>query len=69
MNCTINGKAVELTAGTTVGTLLKERELNAAAVVVELNRGILDRQLFDSTELSEGAELEILSFVGGGLCE
>lgn len=69
MNCTVNGKTVGLTAGNTVGSLLKERELNSAAVVVELNREILNRDLFDTTELSDGAELEILSFVGGGLCE
>lgn len=69
MNCIINGKQIELEAGTTVGALLAQRELNVAAVVVEFNREVLDRGAFDSTEITDGAEIEILSFVGGGLCE
>ncbi len=67
MNCKINGKEVKLQAGVTVGSFLIEREFNVAAVVIEFNRKILDRADFDSTEITENSELEILSFVGGGL--
>ncbi len=69
MNCIVNGKTVELTAGITVGELLKERELKTDAVVIELNRKVLERSAFKTTVITEGMELEILSFVGGGLCE
>ncbi len=69
MNCTVNGNAIEFEGELTLSTLLKDRELNAAAVVIELNREIVDRGAFDTTTITEGAEVEILSFVGGGLCE
>ncbi len=62
----VNGKPVEINEGTTVGALLESRNLNAERVVIEFNRTILIRSEFDSRIIPEGAELEILSFVGGG---
>ena len=54
MQLTINGEACTCAEGLTVAALLREREHDATAVVVEHNG------------LNEGDVLEIVQFVGGG---
>ncbi len=69
MECIINGNKTETETGISVEKLLLERKLNPEVVVVELNREIVDRSLFSDTIIPDNAEIEILSFVGGGINE
>ena len=66
MQVTLNGKRVELDAVRTVADLLERRNLKATLVVVEQNGTIVPRSEFDRKEISDGDELEIVHFVGGG---
>ena len=40
--------------------------IDARVVAVEVNRTVIRRDRHDQTIVSEGAEVEIVSFVGGG---
>ena len=62
----INGQAREIPPGLSVLGLLEWLELNPALVVVESNREILDRRLYDKTLIVDGDSLELVHFVGGG---
>ena len=63
----VNGEARNVEAGSTLGDLLREHELDPRMVVVERNRGILrDRHEFDQMTLEADDVLEIVHFVGGG---
>lgn len=62
----LNGKRLEVSEGTTIGSLLDEREIERRMVAVELNGEIIPRYEFDDTRLSSGDHLELLQMVGGG---
>jgi len=52
--------------GLTAAELLEELEVVAAGVAVEMNRQVVPRKELSSRKLSEGEEVEIVTFVGGG---
>lgn len=61
----INGE--ELTAaGKSVAEYLTESGYDTKRVAVELNSDILPKAQYESTVLSDGDSVEIVSFVGGG---
>ena len=62
----MNGTRLEVAEGTTIGSLLDEREIERRMVAVELNGEIIPRYEFDNTRLSAGDHLELLQMVGGG---
>ncbi|MCC2640270.1 MAG: thiS [Nitrospira sp.] len=62
----VNGESRGIGDGHTVGALLRELNIRADRVAVELNLEILDRNDFDIRGLHEGDRVEILSFIGGG---
>lgn len=62
----VNGEARSAEAGLTVSELLADLQLEEDRVAVELDREILQRGAWASTELRDGAALEIVHFVGGG---
>lgn len=66
MTVTINGEAREIEHGTTVAGLLTDLGLHPRLIVVEHNREILDRSMFDATEVRAGDSVELVHFVGGG---
>jgi sulfur carrier protein len=66
MTIIINGQRQELGAAMSLLELLESRGLQPATVVVELNRGIVDRDAYARTALNDGDVLEVLRFVGGG---
>ncbi|EQD25274.1 MAG: Thiamine biosynthesis protein ThiS [Leptospirillum sp. Group IV 'UBA BS'] len=66
MNISVNGKAETVASGSTVRSVLASKELDPALVSVEHNGKILDKSELDGTFLSEGDEVEILFFMGGG---
>ncbi len=62
----VNGLARSTPAGQTILGLLGELQLDPARVAVELNRSIVKQPLWPSTEITAGAQIEIVQFVGGG---
>ena len=66
MRITLNGDAHELAGPLTVTELLARLDIDPRRVAVEHNLVVLKRDLFDRTTVSEGDEIEIVNFVGGG---
>jgi thiamine biosynthesis protein ThiS len=66
LNITLNGDPHELVAPTTVSGLLAGLEIDSRRVAVEVNFVVVKRALFDTTEIREGDQVEIVNFVGGG---
>ena len=66
MRITLNGEGRSCAAGTTLSGLIHELNLEPERVAVELNRVIVRRDLWGSTVVENGAEIEIVMFVGGG---
>ena len=62
----INGEQQSVPAPITVDALLAHLAVDNRQVAVERNRTIVPKTEFDSTELAEGDEIEIVTFVGGG---
>ena len=68
MNLQINGEKEQIDGDSiTITELLKLKEVKMPEMVsVELNGDILDRDVFDTTNLKEDDEVEFLYFMGGG---
>lgn len=70
MNIILNGKNYSLEENFTVQKLLKKLEedwsLNLGGAVVLVNDEIVKKDRWEATEISENAEIEVLSFVSGG---
>ena len=66
MRILLNGDLQELPAPETVAALLLRLGLDARTVAVELDRVVVKRARYDSTEVRDGAEVEVVAFVGGG---
>ena len=63
---TINGELRTISEGQTVLGLLHLLSLEPARVAVELDRRIVKQPQWADTVLRDGAQLEIVQFVGGG---
>ena len=66
MEVIVNGDRRDVQSAETVSGLLKSLAIEPERVAVELNRKIIKRAVWDETVLDEGAQLEIVQFVGGG---
>jgi len=66
MKLNINGQEQQFDAPLSLASLLERLGMKQDRVAVELNRGIVRRELWAETKLSEGDKLEIVHFVGGG---
>jgi sulfur carrier protein len=71
MKLTINGQDRqfndrEFESAFTISTLIDQLGMKPDRVAVELNRDLVARDHWPSTQLSEGDKLEIVHFVGGG---
>ena len=66
MKLHINGDAREFASPLSLASLLEQMGLKADRVAVELNRNIVSRDQWSTTDLREGDQLEIVHFVGGG---
>lgn len=62
----LNGESRVVRTGLTVADLLRDLELHAGLVVVELNREILAREALHATPVEDGDRIELVHFVGGG---
>jgi thiamine biosynthesis protein ThiS len=61
-----NGEERQIEAGSSLLDLLAKLELDPRFVVVELNRNIVRKGALADTPLSDGDEVELVHFVGGG---
>ena len=62
----LNGEPRELAGPLTVAALLAHLGIDARLVAVEVNRRVIRRAQHADTAIPDGAEVEIVSFVGGG---
>jgi thiamine biosynthesis protein ThiS len=65
MRVRLNGEERDLRIGLTVADLVTELGLTKRRIAVELNRDILPRDAYERV-LSDGDEVEIVHFIGGG---
>ena len=66
MKLTINGEAREFESLSTLSELLAQLGMKPDRVAVELNRDLVPRGRWAETRISDGDQLEIVHFVGGG---
>lgn len=66
MRLVVNGETRDVEQVSTVTDMLAAFKLQNKILVVELNREIIDRSVYDQTRLSDGDQVEIVHFVGGG---
>ena len=66
MHITLNGEPFELDQPLSVVALLEKLEIDARRVAVEHNLTIIKRHRFPEVIVSDGDQVEIVNFVGGG---
>ena len=66
MHIRLNGEPHELPAPESVAVLLARLGLDPRTVAVEVNRAVVKRLRYADTHILDGAEVEIVAFVGGG---
>ena len=64
----INGESKTFDQGLpeTLSILLEKLKIDAATVVAEIDGTIIERKAFAQTALSDGQNIELIRFVGGG---
>ncbi len=62
----LNGQPRAVAAGSTVASLLKELEMTARHVAVEVNLELIPRARHAEHLLRHGDQLEVVTLVGGG---
>jgi sulfur carrier protein len=62
----VNGKPQAVPEGLNVLTLLKFLQIDTARVAVELNRSIVRKADWEGSTVGQGAQVEVVWFVGGG---
>ena len=62
----LNGEPADLPASLTVAALLARLDIDPRVVAVELNRVVVKRDRYAEVAVEDGAEIEIVAFVGGG---
>ena len=66
MTIQLNGDPREIEGPLSVSALLQHLEIDARRVAVELNLEVVKKAAYDSSVISDGDEVEIVNFVGGG---
>jgi sulfur carrier protein len=66
LNVTLNGERRIFPAQSTLLDIVRALSLEPERVAIELNRAIVKRETWMSTAINDGAEIEIVQFVGGG---
>jgi thiamine biosynthesis protein ThiS len=62
----LNGEPYDIAGPVTIGALLAALNIDPRIVAVEHNIVVVKRQQYDQTMVTEGDEVEIVRFVGGG---
>ena len=66
MTITLNGDPVDVAGPLTLSVLLAHLGVDPRRIAVEHNLNVVKRANYDSTEIREGDQIEIVNFVGGG---
>ena len=66
MKILLNGDPYEVPGPLTIAGLLARLDIDSRRVAVERNLVVLKRALFETIEVSDGDQIEIVNFVGGG---
>jgi len=66
MQATINGEPRSFNDGSTLAALVDTLGLDTRKIAIELNLAIVPRSLYGGTLISEGDQIEIVQFIGGG---
>jgi len=67
MKVHINGEERDVPASLTVEALLERLGIDPRKVAVELNLEIVPKSLYAQTGVEDGARMEIVHFIGGGV--
>ena len=62
----LNGDTLEVAGPLTVSSLLERLEIDPRRVAVEHNLVVLKRGSFETTQIGDGDQVEIVNVVGGG---
>ena len=62
----VNGAPIDVPSGCTVRQLLSLLEMSDRRVAVAVNRDVIPRSSYDTTQIASGDRVEILEAVGGG---
>jgi thiamine biosynthesis protein ThiS len=62
----LNGESRRVPEGLSVAGLLRFLEIDAGRVAVELNREIVRKPDWESAQVLDAAQVEVVWFVGGG---
>jgi thiamine biosynthesis protein ThiS len=66
MTIMLNGDPHEIAGPLTLTALLEQLKIDPRRVAVEHNLNVVKRANYDSTQIQEGDQVEIVNFVGGG---
>jgi thiamine biosynthesis protein ThiS len=66
VHVTVNGEPHVFEKKSTLRDVLQSLELPPERVAIELDRTIVKRDVWNTTEIQDGARIEIVMFVGGG---
>jgi thiamine biosynthesis protein ThiS len=67
MNLIINGEDRQFDSALTISALVDRLGMKPDRVAVELNRQLMPRERWATTQLADDDRLEIVHFVGGGI--
>jgi len=63
---TVNGESKSVDGGTTLASLVEELGLTIDSLVALVNEEVVERVQFADTALSEGDQVELVTFLPGG---
>jgi thiamine biosynthesis protein ThiS len=66
MTIILNGDRVDVAGPLTLSGLLVQLGVDPRRVAVEHNLNVIKRANYDSTQVEDGDQVEIVNFVGGG---
>ena len=66
MTIILNGDPVEVAGPLTLTALLAHLGVDSRRVAVEHNLTVIKRAQYESTQIQDGDQVEIVNFVGGG---
>ncbi|SCZ81165.1 sulfur carrier protein ThiS [Acidaminobacter hydrogenoformans] len=62
----VNGKPMAWTEGMTVSSMLKEKNYVFAKIVVKINGTYVPPQLYDTSAIEDGDEVQAIHMLAGG---
>ena len=66
MRIVLNGDPYEVAGPLSLSALLDHLNVDPRRVAVEHNLNVVKRANYDSTQIQDGDQIEIVNFVGGG---